>query len=79
MSWKSGSSLAEEIINILKDNVTDKGVRMDIYRELIPAFENNDCDTLYKCKGVDKAFDKVYDEIYPESDEEDWGDEDAGC
>jgi len=69
MSWKSGSSIFDEIINHLMETVDDDQLRKDIYSGLIEIFENHDCDTLYECQNQDEAFDEVWDEMYPPDEE----------
>lgn len=66
MGWSSGSSLFSEIISVIKDNVIDDLIRKEIYTSLIPAFEEEDCDTLEECLGEDDAFDDAYHDYYPE-------------
>lgn len=65
MGWASGSSLFGRVIEILQLRV-EFNKRCELYRELIDAFEDSDCDTLYECVGHDEAFDKVWRELYPE-------------
>ena len=71
MGWSTGSQVFEEIVTVLRSNVPNFEDRCDIYRELIPIFENYDCDTLDECAGADEAFDEVWSEMYPENDYED--------
>ena len=66
MSWSRGSELFEEFINILKEQVLDENIRIEIYKQLIPVFEDLDCDTLDECIGKDDIFDEVYKDINPE-------------
>lgn len=70
MSWSSGSEVAREIIVVVKKNVKDDKVRTKIYEKLIDIFEDQDCDTMYECIGVDKVYDRLYNELYPNDDEE---------
>jgi len=72
MSWKSGSELFDKIIRILGDNIYDEEIRESIYLQLIPVFEDNDCDTLYELLEQDKAFDAAYKSLYkPENESDD--------
>lgn len=75
MGWNSGGELFDKIIDSLLKNVPDLSDREAIYRDLIEAFEDMDCDVLPECKGVDKAFDAAYEDIgfhnYDEDEEED--------
>lgn len=49
--------------------IKDKKKRKDVYRKVIPEFQDMDCDTLYECRGKDKAFDEVLDEFEPPEEE----------
>lgn len=60
MGWSSGSHLMYEIIQSLKKEVKDDKVRQAIYEDIIPAFEDFDCDTLYECIEMDKAYALAY-------------------
>ncbi len=70
MGWSSGSRLFGRIVEELEDEVPDLDTRMGIYRVLIPLFEDEDCDTLEECLGLDTAFDEVWQELYPELEED---------
>lgn len=60
MGWASGSQLMSDVINIIKHRVGDnRQLRVDIYADLIPAFESMDCDTLGECQELDDAFDEA--------------------
>lgn len=69
MGWSSGSSLFDDVIQILKDKVEDIPLREEIYMQMIPAFEGADCDTLDECMGRDIAFDSVFKKLNPELDD----------
>ena len=75
MGWASGSRLMSAVIETLVENVTDDKARAEIYRGIIPAFENMDCDTLMECFDDDEVFVEVYRELNPDyfddEDEED--------
>lgn len=71
MGWSTGSQMFEEIAVVIRANISDFEARCDIYREIIPIFEDYDCDTLHECLGNDEAFDQVWKEIYPDYDYED--------
>ena len=69
MGWSSGSSLFEEVAIVIKTHVADYADRVDIYKQLIPIFEDNDAE-LYEVYGsVDEAFDEAWNEIYPDTEE----------
>lgn len=57
-----------EIIQSLQD--ISPFQRLRVYRRLIKCFENNDCDTLDECLGVDQVFDDAMLAEYPERDAE---------
>lgn len=59
------------IITTLRDKVPQKETREEIYRAIIPAFEDHDWDTQNECEGEDPAFDSVIKELHPEWDEDD--------
>jgi hypothetical protein len=48
-----------KVIRAVQAEVPDDDARRRIYKPLIRAFEDDDCDTLYECKGKDPAFDKA--------------------
>jgi hypothetical protein len=59
MGWSGGSVLMSKVIRAVQAEVPDDDARRRIYKPLIRAFEDDDCDTLYECKGKDPAFDKA--------------------
>jgi len=61
MSWSEGSEIMSQIISNVKDKM-DSEDREVLYKELITAFEDKDCDTLYECLNEDTVFDKAYKE-----------------
>lgn len=68
MGWGSGSTLMDKIIHALKPEVKSKPARKKIYKLLIEAFEDQDCDTLYECVGQDEIYDELWEELYPEEE-----------
>jgi hypothetical protein len=70
MGWAGGSELLEQIIRILQEHVPDDSVREDIYIDIINAFEDADCDTVYELLGEDEAFDAAY-HLINDSDDDD--------
>jgi len=74
MGWGSGSYLMIDIIRALKRARISPKDRTKIYKVLIPAFEDHDCDTLYECVDDDAAFKQVYEKLNPpeEYDEDDY-------
>lgn len=75
MGWSRGSSLFEEVAGVIRSHVTDYADRIDIYKQLIPIFEDNDAE-LYDVYGsVDEAFDEAWSDLYPETIEEDYEEE----
>jgi hypothetical protein len=67
MGWSDGSSLLEEIIEILVDELEDDQ-KERIYLKLIKLFEHNDCDTLMDIQSSDPIFDDVLNEYYENGD-----------
>ncbi len=59
MGWAGGSLLMAEIIEVLKTEVPDPKIRLRIYKGVIPAFDDADCDTLDECEEADPAFKKA--------------------
>ena len=76
MGWTNGSEIFDGIINVLSNKLDDDDLRSAIYRELIPIFEEFDCDALEECIGVDPVFDIVIKEIGARDDDyyeaDDW-------
>lgn len=73
MSWSSGSVLMNNIIDELERVIPDDQERAEVFKVLIEAFEDFDCDNLYDCHGNDAAFDMAWEDIYPEDDEDEIG------
>jgi len=69
MGWSGGSGLMLEVILSLKKHVTLKA-RHDVYWDIIPAFEDADCDSLIECVNEDPAFRAAYRELHPPEDQE---------
>ena len=72
MAWSTGSQIFEEIATVIRANVGDYESRCDIYRELIPIFEDNDAELFDIYKSVDEAFDEVWTEMYPQDESDGW-------
>lgn len=68
MAWSTGSQLFEEIAAVIRSNVSNYQDRIDIYRELIPIFEEYDAELYEIYESVDEAFDEVWRGIYPDDD-----------
>lgn len=68
MGWSSGSELASKMIELIDYLYDDKNepIILDIYHDMIVAFEDCDCDSLHECIGESSLFDKAYKEMYPE-------------
>lgn len=75
MGWSDGSSVLEEIIDILADELEDEQ-KERIYLKLIKLFESQDCDTLMDIQSSDPIFDDVLNEYYENSDGMDQDEED---
>lgn len=59
MSWASGSNLFSELAVILSSHVKDKAMRRKLYKAMIKAFEDFDCDTLDEANGIDSVLDEL--------------------
>lgn len=68
MKWSRGSNLFEEIASVIRSRVPDYADRIDIYRDLIPIFEDNDADLNDMYGSIDEAFDEAWEELNPEED-----------
>ncbi len=67
MGWASGNELLSEIIHSASFQQLSHKARVGICLDMIQAFENHDCDTLYELYGEgDQAFDDAYRALYPE-------------
>ena len=71
-SWSTGSQIFEEIAVVIRSNVSDYEARCDIYREIIPIFEDNGAELHDIYESVDEAFDEVWTEMYPQDDGDGW-------
>lgn len=74
MGWSRGSSLLEEVASVLRSNVADFADRVEIYRNIIPMFEDLDAE-VFEAYGCDEAFDAAYDELFPSDEETDYEEE----
>lgn len=70
MGWSGGSSVFDEIIDVLRVEVSDPETRSRIYRRLIKVFEDHDCDTLGECCDADSAFALVWREHASDDEDE---------
>ena len=70
MGWSSGSDLFESVAKVIKEHVPDFDMRVAMYRDIIPAFEDADWDTMDEAVGCDPAYDHVFAEMFPDEDEE---------
>lgn len=70
MGWSAGSEIMDSVILTVKKNVSSRVSRALIYRDIIPAFLDNDADNLHECIGHDE----VYDIVIKELDPADWED-----
>jgi hypothetical protein len=73
MSWKSGSALMSDIIDVLMEKIPNDQDRQEIYEAIIPCFEAHDCDTLQDCAEDDEAFHNALYEV--DQSYRDWFDE----
>lgn len=70
MGWASGSRLFSRVIHAIKVHIEDFEERVDIYYDLIEAFEDADWDTQDECLGDDPAYDKALYELHPDWEED---------
>lgn len=70
MGWCRGSEFADAMIKTVQAHVPDREARKAIYATLIAQCENEDCDTLYECRGTDPCFDVALDAAHPEDFED---------
>ena len=71
-SWSAGTQIFEEIATVIRTNVPDYEARCDIYREIIPIFEDNGAELFDIYESVDEAFDEVWTEMYPQDESDGW-------
>lgn len=69
MGWASGSILLSEIVEIIEEH-SDRSVgdRVEMYKRIIEAFEDADCDTINECLDQSSDFDEAYRQLYPNED-----------
>jgi len=71
MGWASGSSVMNEIIEVVHKEIPDDeqnnfGLRKRLYKGIIKALQSHDWDTEDESLGVDPAFDQALEEIHPD-------------
>ena len=66
MSWARGSSLMERVIEVVENTVPLQLDRVEVYKGLIQAFEDMDCDTLEECIDDSAAFNKAFYSLHPD-------------
>lgn len=64
MGWAGGSRLFSEVISAIQPEIENAETRKEIYKKLIDAFEEEDCDTLNECCGEDQAYDEAFEELH---------------
>ncbi len=65
MGWGGGTRIAGDMIRSIEGKVPHQYTRVDIYKDLIAALENADCDNLGECIGISDAFDEALKELDP--------------
>jgi hypothetical protein len=67
MGWASGSYLAEDIWNLVREYIPDKD-RVQVARRFVELFQSFDCDTLQECDQLMKDVNILYygEDISPE-------------
>jgi hypothetical protein len=73
MGWSGGTQIAGDMIRSIEDQVPLQHTRVAVYKDLIAALENADCDNLDECIGISDAFDEALEEYSPE-----WFDDEDG-
>lgn len=71
MGWSSGSPLMSRVIEAVAEHVPNNKSKLELFVDLIEAFEDFDCDTLDECLGEDAMFDAAYKEVYGHEEDED--------
>lgn len=66
MGAASASELMSDVCAALIRHKVSVKVRKRIYKDLIPAWEDYDCDTLYEIVDEDPAFKSVFQTMNPE-------------
>jgi hypothetical protein len=59
MGWASGSSIACEVGQAIRDNVKDKKARRACYEALVSALESEDWDCQNEATGIDPILDEL--------------------
>ena len=68
MGWSGGSSLMDDIIEGVKEEVPDHNMRVKVYKHIIKSMEQCDWDTQSECLRQDPAFDEALKEMHPNWD-----------
>lgn len=59
MSWHSGSDIMEAVVKSALKNIPDETVRRELYRDVMPALENQDWNDHPRLFGLDRVYDQV--------------------
>lgn len=70
MGWASGSDLLSDLIEIIEEHCHPDTDKVALFKEIIIAFEDHDCDTTCECLAQSPNFDIAFEELYPDEDEE---------
>lgn len=76
MGWSRGSELFARIAEVIETVVRDEDDRHEIYKEMIAAFEDFDCDTLMECTDIDFILDELLEEAYGDTEDSDEDEDD---
>lgn len=68
MGWSGGSSLMDDIIEGMKEEIPDFDMRVKVYKHIIKAMEYCDWDSQSECRGQDPAYDAALKEMHPNWD-----------
>ncbi len=63
MGWASGSGLLADVAMAIEDALLDTDLstkaKIELYSQIIEAFEDRDCDTLDECVGISDELDEA--------------------
>lgn len=68
MGWARGSSLLCDLIEIIEEGVPADTDKVALFKQIITAFEDMDCDTIGECMNQNSAFDQAVKLLHPDWD-----------
>ena len=66
MGWSGGSTVMNDIIDVVQKEIKDQGLKQRLFKGIIEALEGADWDTHDECLDQDIAFDAALAELYPD-------------